>query len=142
MSEIESTIAAGRLTGSEPAARAVAVPPEAARRGRELARLELEEIVAKTKRWGASGRLNRGLRVSLPYFDDGAAEMRWLDLDIIPPGRVLFVPAFVVLGAYRGAQTVRQNPKLSDSTREHVLSLLCELQQAFGPVPREWKIEG
>ncbi len=110
------------------------------RRGRELARLELEEIVAKTKRWASSGRLNRGLRLSLPYFDDGRAEMRWIDLEVIPPGRILFVPAFVVLAAHRGAQRVRCDGQLNDSTREHVLGLLRELQQAFGPVPQGLEI--
>lgn len=142
MGGIESTMAGARLTGAESVDERSPATAEAARRGRALARLELEEIVAKTKHWAATGRLNRGLRLSLPYFDDGAAEMRWLDLEIVPPGRVMFVPAFVVLAAHHGAQNIRRDVKLNDSTREHVLGLLRDIQQAFGPVPREWEIEG
>ncbi len=41
--------------------------------------------------------LNRGLSLSLPYFDDQDMELKNLDFDVIPAGRVMFVPAFLVM---------------------------------------------
>lgn len=108
--------------------------------GQVLAQMELEEIIMKTKRWAESGRLNRGLRLSLPFFDDHAAEMKWLDIDVIPCGRIMFVPAFVVLAVHRQAQKIQGDARLSASTQAHLMSLLHTLQQAFGPVPEEYRI--
>lgn len=115
-----------------------AASPQEIHVGQTLAQIELEEIVAKTKRWAETGRLNRGLRLSLPYFDDQAAEMKWLDLDIIPTGRIMFVPAFVVLAVHREALRIRNLSGLTERTRTHLLGLLRSLQQAFGPVPPEY----
>jgi len=143
MTTAETTLShsdAGRALVGEGSVRPRAVAsPQEIQVGQTLAQMELEEIVAKTKRWAETGRLNRGLRLSLPYFDDQVAEMKWLDLDIIPMGRVMFVPAFVVLAVHREANGVRKLPGLTEGTRTHLLGLLRNLQQAFGPVPFEYQ---
>jgi hypothetical protein len=115
-----------------------AVPQEIVR-GQTLAELEVDEIISKVDRWAREGRLNRGLRIRLPFYDDHAAEMRWLDLDVIPNGRIMFVPAFVVLAVHRMALSVIQDSSLTESTRSHVLHLLRTLQRAFGDVPADYQ---
>jgi hypothetical protein len=117
------------------AAEATTTPLSAARivQERALVRLQLEEMVAKIKRRAQAQALNRGLSLSLPYFDEQALEVRWRELEIVPPGRVMFVPAFVVLAARREKERVTVDPKLSDETKQHLLSLLDQLERAFGP---------
>ena len=100
-------------------------------KGRDLARLGLEEVVAEVSRRATSGRLNRGLSLSLPYFDDAALELRHREIAVVPRGRVLFVPAFVVLACEREAETVRRDPTLNGSTREHLAEALERLAAAF-----------
>lgn len=109
-------------------------------RGRVLAALETEEIISKVKRWAQEGRLNRGLRLSVPYYDDAVGEMKWREIDVVPRGRVLFVPAFLVLAVYREARTIERELRLTASTREHLIGLLRTLQRAFGPVPEEFEV--
>ena len=76
-------------------------------------------------------RLNRGLSVSPPYFDDHDLSIKMLEIKIIPFGRIMFVPAFMVL-AVRAEQTkVSQDMRLSSSTRKHLLSELNILEHAF-----------
>jgi hypothetical protein len=53
--------------------------------GRELARLATEELVCEVHRRAASGRLNRGLALRLPYFD-GARAMRHREMTVVPRG--------------------------------------------------------
>jgi hypothetical protein len=105
------------------------------RRGRELARLELEEMIDKVRRRASAQGLNRGLSLSLPYFDDRAGEIRWREVSIIPRGRVLFVPAFVVLAARAEAARVAGDPNLQPSTQAHLLGLLRTLEVAFSAPP-------
>ncbi len=100
-------------------------------RGRELARLGVEEVIAEVRRRAASGRLNRGLSLSLPYFDDTALGLRHREIVIVPRGRVLFVPAFVVLACEREADAVRRDPALSENTRQHMMEALERLAGAF-----------
>jgi hypothetical protein len=58
--------------------------------------------------------------------------MRLYEFEVIPKGRVLFVPAFVVLAARREQNRVAQEFHGSDSTRMHLLAELKALEQAFG----------
>jgi hypothetical protein len=99
--------------------------------GRAFGYYEAREIINSIKRRAAAHDLNRGLSLSLPYFDDQNLEMRVYDFEIIPFGRVMFVPAFVVLAA-RGQQAkVAQDTRLSPSTRRHLLAELRMLEQEF-----------
>ena len=100
-------------------------------RGRQLAWLELEEMIEKIHRRADGQSLNRGLSISLPYFDDRAGEIRWREVKIIPQGHFLFVPAFVVLAARAEAARVTCDPALSPTTQSHLLGLLRTLEAAF-----------
>jgi hypothetical protein len=108
-----------------------AIDPAAISRGQELARLEVEEMVAKILRRASEHRLDRGLSLSLPFFDDAAGEIRWRSIEVIPRGRILFVPAFVVQAVEREASKISQEAGLTESTRVHLLSLLESLRRAF-----------
>ena len=51
--------------------------------------------------------------------------------EIIPAGRIMFVPAFVVLAVQQQGAKVAQDTRFSRSTRKHLLSQLSQLEQAF-----------
>ncbi len=99
--------------------------------GRALARYETQEIINTIKQRAAAQDLNRGLSLSLPYFDDQALRMKMHDFEVIPAGRIMFVPAFVVRAADQEQAKVAQDTRLSPSTRKHLLAELRELEQAF-----------
>jgi hypothetical protein len=99
--------------------------------GRALARYETGEIIATIKHRAAAQDLNRGLSLSLPYFDDQALEVKLHDFEVIPAGRIMFVPAFVVRASREEQAQVAQDTRLSHSTRIHLLSELKALEQAF-----------
>jgi hypothetical protein len=99
--------------------------------GRALARYETNEIIRTIKRRAAVQDLNRGLSLSLPYFDDRSMEMKTHDFEIIPAGRIMFVPAFVVRAACQEQAKVAQDTRLSPSIRTNLLGELQELEHAF-----------
>jgi hypothetical protein len=99
--------------------------------GQSLACYWTSDIICKIERRAKANELNRGLSLSLPYFDDQLLEMRALDFEVIPTGRTLFIPAFVVLAARREQARVAQDMHLSQSTRMHLLSELKVLERAF-----------
>ncbi len=99
--------------------------------GRALARYQTGEIIATIKRRAAAQDLNRGLSLSLPYFDDQALQMKLYDFEVIPAGRIMFIPAFVVRAAREEQGKVAQDTRLSHSTRLHLLSELKALERAF-----------
>lgn len=100
--------------------------------GRALARYETSEIVNTIQRRAAAHDLNRGLSLSLPYFDDQSLKMKLRYFQVIPAGRIMFVPAFVVRAACEEQAKVAQDTRLSPSTRQHLLAELKMLEQAFG----------
>jgi hypothetical protein len=100
--------------------------------GRALARYETREIITTIQRRVAANDLNRGLSLSLPFFDDQVLEMKSLDFDVIPAGRIMFIPSFVVLAARKEQVKVGQDTRLSRSTRNHLLGELQFLEIAFG----------
>ena len=51
--------------------------------------------------------------------------------EVIPAGRVMFVPAFVVRAARDESAKIAQDTRLSPSTRKHLLGELRMLEQAF-----------
>ena len=99
--------------------------------GRALARYETDEIIRAIQRRVQNHSLNRGLSLSLPYFDDQDMELKDLDFEIIPAGRVLFVPAFLVLAVSTEEIQVAHNEWMSASTRQHLLVELKSLKRAF-----------
>ena len=99
--------------------------------GRALARFQLSEIIQSIHRRAASNLLNRGLSLSLPYYDDHALEMRCWQFQVIPAGRTLFSPAFVVRAVWLEQEKLSRDPCLSPSTRKHLLEELYSLERAF-----------
>jgi hypothetical protein len=99
--------------------------------GRALARYETREIVRVIQQRAASQDLNRGLSLSLPFFDDQDLAMKTHNFVVIPGGRIMFVPAFVVRASLQEQGKVAQDTRLSPSTRKHLLAELKMLEQAF-----------
>jgi hypothetical protein len=99
--------------------------------GRALARYETREIIRTIKDRAAAQDLNRGLSLSLPFFEDQDLEMKMHDFEVIPAGRIMFVPAFVVRAVRMEEVKVAQDTRLSPSTRRHLLEELRMLEQAF-----------
>jgi hypothetical protein len=101
---------------------------------RALAIYQATEIIARIKERAASGNLNRGLSLSLPYFDDQELRVDITKFEVIPAGRIMFVPAFVVRAVRQEEMKVSQDTRLNPSTRKHLLHLLELLEQAFEAV--------
>lgn len=99
--------------------------------GRALACYQTEEIIQAIKKRAAAHDLNRGLSLSLPFFDDQMLEIRLHDFTIIPAGRIMFVPAFVVRACREEQAKVAQDTRLSPSTRKYLLFQLQTLEGAF-----------
>jgi len=99
--------------------------------GRALALYETHEVVRIIKARASASDLNRGLSLSLPYFDDQLLEMRTHDFEVIPAGRIMFVPAFVVRAAREEQGKVAQDTRMSISTRKYLLAELSVLERAF-----------
>src|SRR5579859_4131335 len=99
--------------------------------GRALARYRTHEIIQTVWRRAKAQDLNRGLSVSLPYFDDQDLRLRLHAFEIIPTGRILFMPVFVVHAAQAEQAKVAQDTRLSVSTRQHLLAELMVLEAAF-----------
>jgi hypothetical protein len=99
--------------------------------GRALARYETRDVIEIIQHRANTNDLNRGLSLSLPYFDDQDLVLKTLNFEVIPAGRIMFVPAFVVRAARLEQAKVAQDTRLSPSTRNHLLAELRSLEQAF-----------
>jgi hypothetical protein len=99
--------------------------------GRALAVYQTREIIAQVKERALKGNLNRGLSLSLPYFDDQELQMRVTNFEVIPAGRILFIPAFVVRAAREEAAKRDQDTRFNSSTRKYLLAELKMLEKAF-----------
>jgi hypothetical protein len=99
--------------------------------GRALARYETHELVTAVQRRAQANSLNRGFSLDLSYFDDQELTMRSYNVEVVPPGRVMFIPAFVVLAMRREYGRIIQDTHLNSSTRKNLLALLAMLEKAF-----------
>jgi hypothetical protein len=99
--------------------------------GRALGRYKAQDIIRTIKERAASGSLNRGLGLSLPYFDDQELKIALVTFEVIPAGRIMFVPAFVVRAANEEEAKVAQDTRLSPSTRKYLMAELRMLQDSF-----------
>jgi hypothetical protein len=104
---------------------------QAINQGRALARYKTEQIIHAIQERVAKGTLNRGLSISLPYYDDQELHMAETPLEVIPAGRIVFKPIFVVRAARLEHAKVAQDTRLNVSTRKHLLSELDLLEQTF-----------
>jgi hypothetical protein len=99
--------------------------------GRLLAEYRTAQMIEEIRDRVEKQSLNRGLSVSLSYFDDQTLTLEQSNLEIIPAGRIMFVPAFVVR-ACRGEEVkVAQDTRLNASTRRHLLTQLRTIETAF-----------
>lgn len=99
--------------------------------GRALARCRTQDIIRAIRQRAAAQSLNRGLSLSLPYFDDQVLRIELRHIQVIPAGRIMFVPAFVVRAAREEQAKVAQDTRLNPSTRKYLLAELQALEQAF-----------
>jgi hypothetical protein len=99
--------------------------------GRALARYQTREIIRIIQQRASANDLNRGLRLSLPFFDDQDLKMKIHPIEVIPAGRIMFVPAFMVRAAREEEAKVAQDTRLNTSTRKHLMDELCMLETAF-----------
>jgi hypothetical protein len=99
--------------------------------GSALARFKTGEIIHEIKKRAEKGSLNRGLSISMPYFDDQNLDMAETRFDVIPAGCIMFVPAFVVRALNSEQAKVSQDTRLNSSTRKHLLEQLKAVETAF-----------
>jgi hypothetical protein len=99
--------------------------------GRALARFYTRGIIDRITQRAQENSLNRGLNVSIPYFDDQRLAMQIYEMSVIPAGRIVFLPAFVVRAVRLEAAGVAQSASLNSSTRHHLLAELAMLEAAF-----------
>jgi hypothetical protein len=99
--------------------------------GRALARYKTQEIIRTIKERAKAGSLNRGLSLSLPYYDDQELRLDITTFEVIPAGRIMFVPAFVVRAAREEAAKRIQDTRFNPSTRKHLMAELQMLEDAF-----------
>ena len=57
--------------------------------------------------------------------------MEEYSFEVIPAGRIMFVPAFVVRAAREQEAKIAQDTRMSQSTRKHLLAELSMLEKAF-----------
>lgn len=101
--------------------------------GRALAHYQTTDIIHTIKQRSQTHELNRGLSLSVPYFDDQLLEMHLHNFEVVPAGRIMFVPAFVVRASRQEQAQVAQDTRLSFSTRKYLLAQLKMLEEAFMP---------
>ena len=99
--------------------------------GRALATFKTGEIIREIKDRLREKSLNRGLSITMSYFDDQALEMKERRFEVIPAGRIMFIPAFVVRACRDEQAKVGQDTRLNPSTRKHLLNQLGILEKAF-----------
>jgi hypothetical protein len=99
--------------------------------GRALANFKTAEIIREIMARADKQTLNRGLSITLPYFDDQTLEMKVSNMEIIPAGRIMFVPAFLARASQGEQAKVAQDTRLNSSTRKHLLTQLKALETAF-----------
>lgn len=99
--------------------------------GRALALYKTDHIIKKIKERAKNGTLNRGLSISLPYYDDQKLHMAEVLFEVIPAGRIMFKPIFVVRATRLEHAKVSQDTRLNPSTRKHLLIELQMLEEAF-----------
>jgi hypothetical protein len=99
--------------------------------GRAMANYLTREIIEQIKQRAVEQSLNRGLSLSLPYFDDQDLRIEMYNFVVIPAGRIMFVPAFVVRAALEEQAKVAQDTRFSHSTRRHLVYEIQALGSAF-----------
>ena len=103
--------------------------------GRALAHYQTQQIVEIIQQRASRGDLNRGLSLSVPYFDDQELAIKLRNFQVTPAGRIMFIPGFVTRAALEEHAKVAQDTRLNPSTRKYLLGQLEMLAQAFDTLP-------
>ena len=99
--------------------------------GRAFAWHQTIHIIDTIKKRAEAQSLNRGLGLRLPYFDDQDLKIKYHSFVVIPAGRIMFIPAFVVRASQEEEAKVSQDTRLSSSTRKYLLLELSLLENEF-----------
>jgi hypothetical protein len=99
--------------------------------GRALACYQTADMIRAIQERAAAQSLNRGLSLRMPYFDDQDLKIETHNFVVIPAGRIMFVPAFVVRAACEEQAKIAQDTRFSHSTRKHLMTELQMLGDAF-----------
>ncbi len=99
--------------------------------GRSYTLYQTKEIINRIRSRAAAHDLNRGLSLRLPFFDDQELQVGFSKFEVIPAGRIMFVPAFVVRASREEQAKISQDTRLNSSTRRHLLHELRLLEEAF-----------
>jgi hypothetical protein len=99
--------------------------------GNTLADYHTRAIISRIRLRAQNGGLNRGMRLDLPYFDYEAGAMRLYPVEIIPAGRIMFNPGFVVQAMRSARKNVLRDMQVGFSSRQHLLAQLAQIENAF-----------
>jgi hypothetical protein len=99
--------------------------------GRALANYYTQQIIHDVRQAWRTGRITRGLTLFIPYLDERLFQMRKYTVIVIPTGRILFRPEFVIGACRLAERDVRKDTDLSQSTRWQLLTQLDSITQAF-----------
>ena len=99
--------------------------------GHALARCYTQQIITKIHAGVEKGEFNRGLQLSLPYFEINDLSIHLYPINVIPKGRIMFISEFVVLAMQLTAWKVQQDPQINTSSRRHLLAQLASIENSF-----------
>ena len=99
--------------------------------GRALARYQTREIIHTIQERAKAQSLNRGLSLSLPYFDDQDLKIKNHNFVIIPAGTDHVCASFCGSRCLEEQAKIAQDTRFSHSTRTHLMSELQMLGDAF-----------
>ena len=99
--------------------------------GRALAQYKTHQIIQTIQDRVAKGTLNRGLMITLPYYNDQDLCMAETNLEVVPAGRISFKPVFVVRAVSLEYAKVAQDTRFNSSTRKYLLKELEMFEQVF-----------
>lgn len=91
----------------------------------------MKQIIQKIQRRVAENSLNRGLSLSLPYFDYQAMQINNLEIEIIPKARIPFRPEFIFQAVQETKEKINNDSKLDTETRSHLMEELDLLDKSF-----------
>ncbi|GAB4475635.1 MAG: hypothetical protein Kow0088_12650 [Anaerolineales bacterium] len=100
-------------------------------RGRSYAQQLSLKMIQTLRQRAERNDLNRGVSVSVPYFDDQKLDLCFYQLQIIPPGRIPFEETYVVQAAQQAKQKVTHDQSLNTETRQHLYEQLDLLEKSF-----------
>lgn len=119
------------VTDREYQRRRIGILGQLINQGRALAWYQTRVVINLIRQRAELNSLNRGLSISLPYFDDQELKLKTREFQITPPGRIMFIFNFVALACRNEQGKVVLDTRLNSSTRNHLLGELRLIENAF-----------